>query len=160
VDEDLRSFIKAMEENPAVLHALMNPELPSEAKKRVISQIMEGAEATARNGLLVLVDKRRLELLHDFQIAYSQLAAVDEKILDIEVTTAVALSDDELSTLEKRISDAVGQTARVSASVDPDIIGGLVLRARGVLLDASVRRRLTELRRTLVHTTLPVGSEA
>ena len=44
---------------------------------------------------------------------------------------------------------AVGQTARVTATVDPDIIGGLVLRARGVLLDASVSRRLDELRRAL-----------
>ena len=72
-----------------VLRALVNPELPAEAKKRIISRMMDSAEPIARNGLLVLVDNRRVELLHDLQVAYAALAAVDEKILDIEVTTAV-----------------------------------------------------------------------
>lgn len=160
VDADLKRFTAAMEENPGLHRALINPELPAVAKKRIITEVMEGADPVARNGLLVLVDKRRIELLHDLQIAFAALAAVDEQIFDIEVTTAIPLDDREREEIEKRISVAVGQTARVSATVDPDIIGGLVLRARGVLLDASVKRRLEELRRTLVHTPLPVGSEA
>jgi F-type H+-transporting ATPase subunit delta len=160
VDASLRQFTEALASNVPLLRALINPELPAEAKKRIITKMMEGSEIIARNGLLILVDNRRLELLHDLQVAYSQLAAVDEDILDIEVTTAIALNDSELAELQQRISDAVGKTARVQASVDPDIIGGLVLRARGVLLDASIRRRLQELRRTLVQTPLPVGSEA
>jgi len=48
----------------------------------------------------------------------------------------------------------------VVATVDPEIIGGLVLKARGVLLDASIRRRLEDIRRALIRTPLPVGSEA
>jgi F-type H+-transporting ATPase subunit delta len=160
VDRDLRAFTEALAENVHVLRALINPELPSAAKKRIISQMMEGAEPVARNGLLLLVDNRRTSLFHDLQIAYSDLAAVDEKILDVDVVTAVALDDQELSELESRISAALGLKARVRAEVDPDIIGGLVLRARGVLLDASIRRRLHELRRNLVHTPLPVGSQA
>ncbi len=160
VDANLRQFSEALATNVPVLRALVNPELPAEAKKRIISRMMDSAEPIARNGLLLLVDNRRVELLHDLQVAYAALAAVDEKILDIEVTTAVALDDAERSEIERRISAAVGQTARVTATVDPEIIGGLVLRTRGVLLDASIRRRLRELRRTLVHTPLPVGSEA
>jgi F-type H+-transporting ATPase subunit delta len=85
---------------------------------------------------------------------------VEEHILTVEVTTAVKLDEGQLEALRERISKAVGQTAELSATVDERIIGGFVLRARGVLVDASVRRRLSELRRTLVNTPLPIGSEA
>ena len=93
VDANLRQFSEALASNVPVLRALINPELPAEAKKRIISRMMDSAEPIARNGLLLLVDNRRLELLHDLQVAYAALAAVDEKILDIEVTTAIALDD-------------------------------------------------------------------
>ena len=62
--------------------------------------------------------------------------------------------------LQQRIEQATGLQARLEAQVDPAIIGGLVLRARGVLLDASVRRELDEIHRALITTPLPVGSEA
>jgi F-type H+-transporting ATPase subunit delta len=78
----------------------------------------------------------------------------------VQVTTAVALDRKELDALEARISAAVGRRAQLTASVDPALIGGLVLRARNVLVDASVKRRLEELRRALIRTPLPVGSEA
>ena len=108
----------------------------------------------------VLVDHGRLPLLVDLQVAYAELAADDEQILPVEVTTAVALEQKELDALEERISAAVGRRAQLTASVDPALIGGLVLRARNVLVDASVKRRLEELRRALIRTPLPVGSEA
>jgi len=107
-----------------------------------------------------MADNGRLPLVADLQAAYAQLAAVEEQILTVEVTTAVELDGSQLEALRKRISEAVGQTAELSATVDERIIGGFVLRARGVLVDASVRRRLSELRRTLVNTPLPIGSEA
>ena len=76
------------------------------------------------------------------------------------MTTAVELGEAETSALERRIQEATGQSARLSAHVDPEILGGLVLRARGVLLDASVRRELDEIREVMINTPLPVGSEA
>ena len=91
---------------------------------------------------------------------YAELAAEDEQILTVEVTTAIELREADLDALAKRISDAVGRQAQVTATVDPRLIGGLVLRARNVLVDASVKRRLEELRRVLIRTPLPVGSEA
>jgi F-type H+-transporting ATPase subunit delta len=88
------------------------------------------------------------------------MAAVRERIIDVDVTTAVPLTQEQLSAIEQRIGDATGLRARVNPEVDDAIIGGLVLRARGVLLDASVQRRLAELRRLLENAPLTVGSEA
>jgi NAD(P)-dependent dehydrogenase (short-subunit alcohol dehydrogenase family) len=75
-------------------------------------------------------------------------------------TTAAELDDAQVEALRERVSEAVGQEAKVVATVDPEIIGGLVLKARGVLLDASIRRRLQDIRQALIRTPLPVGSEA
>jgi ATP synthase F1 delta subunit len=160
VDRDLRALIASLGEQPVVLRALVNPGLPREGKHRIIARLMEGAEPLARNAILVLSEHGRLALLVDLQRAYAELAAASDQILPVTVTTAVELSKKELDALAKRISAAVGRTAEITATVDPDLIGGLVLRARDVLVDASVRRRLEELRRTMIRTPLPVGSEA
>jgi F-type H+-transporting ATPase subunit delta len=160
IDADLRQFGQALSENAMLRRALFNPELPRDAKRRIVIGMLSDADPLLRNAMLVIVDNGRLPLLPDMQQAYAQLAAVEERILNVEVTTAVPLGEAQRSDLEQRISAAVGQTARVTATVDPRIVGGLVLQARGVLLDASLRRRLVELRRALVKTRLPIGSEA
>lgn len=160
VDRDLEGFIAALGENETVLRALVNPGLPRDAKRRILARMLEQADPLARNAVLVLAAHGRLSLLIDVQTAFAELAAEDEQILTIEVTTAVELKKAELDALAKRISEAVGRQAHVTASVDPTLIGGLVLRARNVLVDASVKRRLEELRRVLIRTPLPVGSEA
>jgi len=159
-DRDLQTLISSLGDQPVVLRALVNPGLPREAKHRILVKLLEGADPLARNGVLVLSEHGRLALLVDLQRAYSELAAADDQILPVTVTTAVELTKKELDALAKRISDAVGRTAEVTANVDPELIGGLVLRAHDVLVDASIKRRLEELRRTMIRTPLPVGSEA
>lgn len=160
VDSDLEAFISTLGENEVLLRALVNPALPREAKTRVLARVLDQANPLARNAVLVLAHHGRLELLVDMQTAYAELAAEDEQILTVEITTAVELAKKDLDALTKRITDAVGRRAQVTATVDPTLIGGLVLRARNVLVDASVKRRLEELRRALIRTPLPVGSEA
>jgi F-type H+-transporting ATPase subunit delta len=159
-DRDLAAFVTSLAEQREVLQALLNPQLPGEAKRRIVSQVLKDADPLVRNAVMVLVDNGRVSFIADLQVAYSELAAVEEQILDVEVTSAVPLAPAQVEDIERRISEATGLTARLDATVDPSIIGGLVLRARGVLLDASVRRELHDLRRTLTTTPLPLGSEA
>jgi F-type H+-transporting ATPase subunit delta len=151
--------VQALALDRPALQSLLNPRLPADAKKRVIAALLKDADALVRNAMLVLVEKGRLPLLHDLSVAFTELAAEQEKILDIEVTTAVELDGDQADALSQQIEAATGLQARLETRVDPGIIGGLVLRARGVLLDASVRRELDEIHRALTTTPLPVGSE-
>ena len=160
VDRDLADFFEALAADRAVLGSLLNPRLPQEAKKRIVATLLRESDPLVRNAMLVLVDNGRLNLLHDISVAFAELAAEQERILDIEVTTAVPLDQDQTGRLSKRIQAATGLQARLEPRVDPNIIGGLVLRARGVLLDASVRRELDEIHRALITTPLPVGSDA
>jgi F-type H+-transporting ATPase subunit delta len=160
VDRDLRALVEALYKSRPLLQALLNPAVPRDAKHRIVSHLMEAAEPLARNALLVLVDNGRLPLVADVAAAHAERVAADERILTVEVTTAVELPDDQLAGLRDRVTAAAGGDAKVVARVDPSIIGGLVIGARGVRVDASVRRRLEDLRRALVRTPLPVGSEA
>ena len=160
VDRDLAAFTESLEQEQSVQRALLNPQLPHDSKRRVVSQVLRDADPLVRNAVSVLVDNGRFSFIGDIQIAFAEMAAVEEQIIDVEVTSAVPLAPEQVQDIEKRISDATGLTARLAATVDPSIIGGLVLRARGVLLDASVRRELNDLRRTLITTPLPIGSEA
>ena len=160
VDADLRDFVESLASDRAALGSLLNPRLPHESKRRIVAALLKDADPLVRNAMLVLVDNGRLELLHDVSVAYAELAAEQERILDIEVTTAVELGAAQVQQLQQSIEQATGLSARLEAKIDPAIIGGIVLRARGVLLDASVQRELEEIHRALITTPLPVGSEA
>jgi F-type H+-transporting ATPase subunit delta len=160
VDRDFQALLGELSENRLLLQTLANPAIPRDAKKRVIARLLEGSETLLRNAALVLTEHGRFSLVADMASAYAELAAAEERILTVEVTTAVALDDAQVEALRERLSAAVGQEANVVATVDPEIIGGLILKARGVLLDASIRRRLEDIRRALIRTPLPVGSEA
>jgi F-type H+-transporting ATPase subunit delta len=160
VDRDLRALLDELSENRLLLQALANPAIPRDAKKRVVAQLLADSESLLRNGALVLTDHGRVGLLGDVAVAYADLVAAEDRILTVEVLTAVELDEAQVDALRERVSAAVGHEANVVATVDPEIIGGLVLKARGVLLDASVRRRLEDIRQALIRTPLPVGSEA
>jgi F-type H+-transporting ATPase subunit delta len=160
VDAGLRDLLAHLGGNRPLVMALANPAIPRDAKKRVMRKLLEGSDTLVRNAALVLTDRGRLPILADTAAAYAELVAAEDRILTVEVTTAVALDDAQVDDLRERVSAAVGHEANVVATVDPEIIGGLVLSARGVLLDASVRRRLEDIRRALIRTPLPVGSEA
>ncbi len=160
VDGDLREFLESLAENRQALAALLNPQLPGDARKRIIAGMMKGADPLARHLVMLLSDNGRFSMVQDVASVFADMAAQEERILDVEVTTAIALAPAQAERIEQRIEQATGLRARIDAHVDPSIIGGLVLRARGVLLDASVRRELDEIRRALINTPLPVGSEA
>ena len=99
VDRDLAALISTLGESPVVLRALVNPALPGEGKRRILVGLLTGSEPLARNAVLVLLEHSRLALLVDLQSAYAELAADDEHILPVEVTTAVALEQKELDAL-------------------------------------------------------------
>jgi F-type H+-transporting ATPase subunit delta len=160
VDADLQSLLADLSGNRPLLMTLANPAIPRDAKKRVMRKLLERSETLVLNTALVLTDRGRLPIIADTASAYAELVAAEDRILTLEVTTAVALDDAQVDDLRTRVSAAVGHEANVVATVDPEIIGGLVLSASGVLLDASIRRRLEDIRRALIRTPLPVGSEA
>jgi N6-L-threonylcarbamoyladenine synthase len=82
---------------------------------------------------------------------FERLMAREERRLSVELTTARELTDDEAKAIVAQIEQAAGRTVEATRSVDPDLIGGIVLQAGSYRADASVRGRLERLRQTLVR---------
>jgi F-type H+-transporting ATPase subunit delta len=96
-----------------------------------------------------VVEKGRTDELDGIVEELDALVAVEEGILDVELTTAVELSDDEATKILGQIEQVSGRRLRASRKIEPALIGGFVLQAGSYRADASVRGRLERLRREL-----------
>ncbi len=134
------------------LRALLeNPEIDSRVKSDVLARIAEGSDDAVVNFVRLVAEKGRAAELGEIADELDALVAAEEHILDVEITTAHDLSDTEFRRIVEKIESASGRTVQADRSVDPNLIGGIVLQAGSLLLDASVRGRLDRLRHDLSH---------
>ena len=110
-----------------------------------------GADDEFRNFLHLLTEKNRLPEVLEIYEEWERLLAAEEQVLEVELTTAIELSDEEAAEIVKQIEDAAKRKVEATRAVDPDLIGGLVLQAGSLRVDASVRGRLNDLREDLLQ---------
>jgi len=145
---DLAAAVESVEELRALLE---NPEVDSRVKGDVLQQVAQGADELVVNFVRLLAEKGRAAEIAEIAQEFEALAAAEEQVLDVELTTAEQLSDEEFGRLIGRIEAAAGRKVQAKRKVDPDLIGGIVLQAGSMRLDASVRGRLERLRTDLSH---------
>ena len=150
VREQLQQVVAAEAEVPELRELLRNPQLDPRARASALEDVLSGGEELLRNFLLVLADKGRTGSLEEIAREFERLIAEHEGIVHAELTTAVELSDEDAQTLLRQIEEASGRKVEATRSVDPELIGGIVLQVGSHRLDASVRGRLERLRRDLV----------
>jgi F-type H+-transporting ATPase subunit delta len=149
VASDVAAFAQAMRESAELRAVLSNPEVERRAKKAALAALTEDAHPLTANFLQVLVDRGRMAEFPEVARAFQERVARAEHRLEVEAVTAVPMPDDLRKRVVQRIQGQTGATVELSEAVDPDIVGGLVLRIGGVVVDGSLRRRLEELRHTL-----------
>ncbi|MDP9260433.1 MAG: ATP synthase F1 subunit delta [Actinomycetota bacterium] len=149
--EALSDFAVAVEQTPELRNVLRNPQLESSAKASILSDIAGDDEPLFKNFLLLIAEKGRAGELEDIAHEFERLIAREERRLTVELTTARELTDDEAKAIVAQIEKAAGRTVEATRSVDPDLVGGIVLQAGSYRVDASVRGRLERLRQTLVR---------
>ena len=150
VRDELQQVVAAEAEVPELRELLRNPQLDPRARASALEDVLSGGEELLRNFLLVLADKGRTGSLEEIAREFERLVAEHEGIVHAELTTAVELSDEEAQALLRQIEQASGRKVEAKRSVDPELIGGIVLQVGSHRLDASVRGRLERLRRDLV----------
>ena len=150
VRDELQQVVAAEAEVPELRELLRNPQLDPRARASALEDVLSGGEELLRNFLLVLADKGRTGALEEIAREFERLIAEHEGIVHAELATAVELSDEEAQTLLRQIEQASGRKVEATRSVDPELIGGIVLQVGSHRLDASVRGRLERLRRDLV----------
>jgi F-type H+-transporting ATPase subunit delta len=152
VHEELTDFAAAVAEVDELRAVLRNPQVEPREKSRILEQLLGDADELLRNFLLLTAEKGRIADIDEIAHEFDRLMAREERRLDVELTTAYELSDDEADEILKQIEEASGRKVEATRSVDPDLIGGLVLQAGSLRVDASVRGRLERLRRELATT--------
>ena len=149
VREELGDFVEAQRQVPELRELLRNPQLDQRVKASALEELLGGDEELVRNFLLLLAEKNRAGEIEDIAREFERLAAKEEGILDVELTTAIELSDQEAHDVVEQIEKASGRKVEATRVVDPDLIGGIVLQAGSMRLDSSVRGRLDRLRTEL-----------
>jgi F-type H+-transporting ATPase subunit delta len=151
VREELDSFVTALHEVPELDALLRTPQLDPPAKARALEAVLAGADELVRNFLRLVAEKGRAPLIEEMAGEYEAIVAAEEQILNVELTTAYELSDEEADSIVKQIEQASGRRVEAARSVDADLVGGLVLKAGSLEVDSSVRGRLIRLRRELAQ---------
>ena len=150
VQGQLEDLVAAIGDVPALRLMLENPELDAEEKAAVLGEILGDADPLVRNFVLLVVEKGRAGELPEISRELVELVAAEQRRLNVELTTAYELSEDEAASILKKIEQAAGRQVEASRKVDPALIGGIVLQAGSLRVDASVKGRLEQLRRELV----------
>ncbi len=150
VQQELAEFVAAVHDVPELRAVLRNPQVDPRAKAAALDAITEGAQDIVRNFLRLLVEKGRMAELEEIARELERLVAAAQGRLTVELTTAQELSDTEARDIVDQIAKASGRQVEATRTVDPDLIGGIVLQAGSFRLDASVRGRLNRLRQELV----------
>jgi F-type H+-transporting ATPase subunit delta len=135
---------------PELRIVLRNPQIEPRTKADLLQDLLGGADELLRNFLRLVAEKGRIGEIEEIAREFDRLIAAQERRVKVELTTAYELSDDDAQEIVRQIEQSTGRTVEATRSVDPSLIGGLVLKADTLRVDASVRGRLERLRQDLV----------
>ncbi|QIQ85614.1 F0F1 ATP synthase subunit delta [Erythrobacter sp.] len=147
VESDLETLRAALAESADLRALIGNPEISRGAQGQAMAGVAKhlGLSPLTTNFLGVLADNRRLSKLSDMIAAFKAIAAAQRGEVSAKVTSAHPLSDDQLAKLKDKLTAREGRTVMLSADVDPDLLGGLVVTIGSQRIDASIRTRLNSL---------------
>jgi len=149
--EQLGAFADAMHENRQMAQFFFSPYFSVTEKKEGLERVVTDADPAFANFLQALIERHRMPAIFRIRTEFESLWDVARKLLPVQITSAVSLDSDTVKTLGDRIGEQVDRHVEVSADVDPDILGGIVLRVGNVILDASIKNRLEQLRKQVAQ---------
>ncbi len=150
--EDLKDFVGALAESEELRLFFYGGQIPEREKRRAIDALTEGMALSTRNFLKILSDNGREEILEEVLMRYEELVKEHLGRVEVEVTTAVEFSDEELGRISERLGRILeGREVILQTRVDPDLLGGAIFRFGGRMVDGSVRGQLDSLREEMLE---------
>jgi ATP synthase F1 delta subunit len=147
VRDQLGQFADELDGNRDLQIFLFSPYFSSQEKKDGIRKIVDDADERFLNFLELLAERHRMPVIFRIRRAYDALWRQANKLLPVTVTSAVELDEGLVEGLGKRIEEQTGKKVELTSRVDADVLGGLVLQVGNMVLDASIRNRLEQLRK-------------
>jgi len=147
IREQLGQFADALNENRDLATYFFSPYFSSKEKKEALQRSLDGAEEIFTSFLELLIDEHRMPAIFRIRERYEALWDEANRLLPVEITSAVELDEETVGAIGDRIREQTGQNVELSSHVDSAILGGIVLRVGNSILDASIRNRLNQLRK-------------
>jgi ATP synthase F1 delta subunit len=147
VHDELGQFAEALSDDRSLQVFLFSPYFSSEEKRDGVKKIVSDADERFENFLELLAERHRMPVLFRIRRIFDDLWAEENKLLSVTVTSATELDQSLVDDIGKRIEEQTGRRVELSSSVDPDVLGGLRVRVGNMVLDATVRNRLEQLRK-------------
>jgi F-type H+-transporting ATPase subunit delta len=147
IHEELNEVDDALRSDSDLQLFFFSPYFTSDEKKEAVGRVVEGADERLVNFLELLAERHRMPLLPRIRRRLDALWAEENRLLPVSVTSAIELDESLVEEIGRRIEDQTGRRVELSSNVDPDVLGGLVVRVGNMVLDASVRNRLEQLRK-------------
>ena len=145
--EQLGQFADALKENRELAVFFFSPYFSTHEKQQSLGTLLEGADEIFLNFLALLIENHRMPVIFRIRQEYERLWEEENRMLPVEITSAIALDEATTESLGRTIGERAGRKVTLAARVDPDILGGIVIRVGNSILDASIRNRLEQLRR-------------
>jgi ATP synthase F1 delta subunit len=150
VREQLGAFATALNQTRELQVFFFSPYFSTEEKEDGLERAVSDADPMVLNFLKLLIQKHRTPAIFRIRANYDRMWEEENKLLPVQITSAVALDREIVEQLGDRIGEQTGRKVELSAQVEPDILGGIVVQVGNSVLDASVRNRLEQLRRQVV----------
>ena len=147
IREQLAQFADALESDRQLAIFFFSPYFSTAEKEQGLARVLEGADESFVNFLRLLIEKHRMPVLFRIRHVYQGMWDEENKVLPVEITSAIALDPATTENLGNTIGERAGRKVTLAARVDPEIIGGIIVRVGNSILDASIRNRLEQLRR-------------
>jgi F-type H+-transporting ATPase subunit delta len=152
VRDQLGAFADALSETRDLQVFFFSPYFSTAEKEDGLDRVVSDADPVILNFLKLLIEKHRMPVVFRIRASYDALWEDENRLLPVQITSAVELDKEIVSQLGDRIAEQTDRKVDISADVDPDILGGIVVRVGNSVLDASVRNRLDQLRRQVAKT--------
>lgn len=151
IHDELGEFADELADNRELQLFFFSPYFSSGEKRDAIAKVIQGANEYFERFLELLAERHRLPVLMRIRNDFDEFYAEEKKLLPVTVESAVELDDALVKEIGKKIEEQTGRRVELSAKVEPELIGGLVLRVGNKILDASVRARLERLRKQVAQ---------
>lgn len=147
VHDELGQFADALDSSQQLRIFFFSPYFSSQEKKDGVARLIEGADENFVRFLELLAERHRLPAIFRIRREFDMLWRRENRLLPVSVTSAVELDSELVEGIGRRIEEQTGERVELTSSVDPDVLGGLVVRVGNMVLDASVRNRLERVRK-------------
>jgi F-type H+-transporting ATPase subunit delta len=147
----LGQFADALSENKDLQVFFFSPYFSTAEQQEALDRLLDGADERFVNFLRLLIENHRMPVIFRTRLAFERLWEEHNRLLPVEITSAIALDEATTGAVASRIGESTGRRVTLATRVDPDILGGIIVRVGNSILDASIRNRLEILRRQVAR---------